>query len=51
VPIGAGLGKVVKAGKTVFNIYVEPQFTVLQSGPGQPEFQILFGFNTQFLGG
>lgn len=50
VPIGAGLGKVVKARDIVFNFYVEPQFTVLHDGPGQPEFQILFGFNTQFLG-
>lgn len=50
VPIGAGLGKVVKAGHIVFNLFVEPQFTVLDEGVGQPEFQVFFGFNTQFLG-
>ena len=33
-----------------FNFYVEPQFTVLDDGPGEPQFQVLFGFNTQFLG-
>jgi hypothetical protein len=51
VPIGLGLGKVVKAGNTVFNVFLEPQFTVLHEGSGQPEFQLFFGFNTQFLGG
>lgn len=51
VPVGFGLGRVIKAGKVVFNFYVEPQFTVLHDGPGQPEFQVLFGFNTQLIGG
>jgi hypothetical protein len=49
IPIGAGLGKVVKMGKVVFNFYLEPQYTVLHEGAGQPEYQILFGFNTQFF--
>jgi hypothetical protein len=48
VPLGLGIGKVVKAGKTVFNIYAEPQFTVLADGIGQPKFQTLIGINTQF---
>lgn len=51
VPVGAGLGRVVKIGKVVLNFFAEPQFTVLQDGNGQPEFQLFFGFNTQFLGG
>ena len=38
----------VPAGRTVFNVFVEPQFTVLSHGPGQPELQIFVGFNTQF---
>jgi len=50
IPVGFGLGKVVKAGDMVLNFYLEPQFTVLHDGPGQPEYQVLFGFNTQFLG-
>ena len=49
VPVGLGIGQVVPAGKTVFNVFVEPQFTVLSHGPGQPEFQVFVGFNTQFL--
>jgi hypothetical protein len=49
IPIGAGLGKVVKMGKVVFNFYLEPQYTVLHEGAGQPEYQVLFGFNTQLF--
>lgn len=49
VPIGFGVGQVVKVGNTVFNFFIEPQFTVLQEGPGQPDFQIFVGFNTQFI--
>lgn len=48
VPIGLGLGKVIKAGKVVFNIFAEPQFTVLAQGLGQPKYQTFVGFNTQF---
>jgi hypothetical protein len=48
VPLGLGLGKVLKMNKTVFNIFAEPQFTVLAEGIGQPKFQTLVGVNTQF---
>ncbi len=48
VPIGLGIGKVVKAGSVVFNIFAEPQFSVLAYGAGQPKFQIFVGFNSQF---
>jgi len=50
VPIGLGIGKVVKAGKTVYNVFVEPQYTVLHQGVGQPAFQVFFGINMQFKG-
>ena len=49
VPVGLGIGQVVPAGKTVFNIFVEPQFSVLSHGAGQPELQVFVGFNTQFV--
>lgn len=49
VPLGFGIGKVVKAGHTVFNFFIEPQFTVLHDGVGQPELQIFAGLNLQFL--
>ncbi|GAO41649.1 hypothetical protein FPE01S_01_06630 [Flavihumibacter petaseus NBRC 106054] len=48
VPVGLGVGKVVKVNKIVFNIFAEPQFTVLANGIGQPKYQTFVGFNTQF---
>ena len=49
VPVGLGLGKVVPTGGAVFNIFVEPQFTILDRGAGQPELQVFVGLNTQFV--
>lgn len=48
IPIGLGIGKVVIVNKVVFNIFAEPQFSVLAKGLGQPQFQTFIGFNTQF---
>lgn len=48
VPIGLGIGQVIPRGKTVFNIFVEPQYSVADDGPGWPEWQIFVGFNMQF---
>lgn len=50
VPIGLGIGKVMVAGGTVYNFFIEPQFTVLDRGPAQPELQLFFGLNMQFKG-
>jgi hypothetical protein len=49
VPLGVGIGQVIKKGKTVYNLFAEPQFSVADHGPGQPEWQIFAGFNMQFL--
>jgi hypothetical protein len=49
VPLGLGIGKIIPAGKVIFNLFVEPQYTVLEHGAGQPELQIYIGFNTQFV--
>jgi hypothetical protein len=49
VPIGFGIGKILKVGKTVYNIFIEPQYTVLHYGVGQPEFQLFVALNMQFL--
>ena len=49
VPLGIGYGKVIKKEKTVYNFFVEPQFSVADDGPGQPEWQIYFALNMQFL--
>jgi hypothetical protein len=49
IPLGLGIGQVIKKGKTVFNLFVEPQASVAYRGPGQPDWQIFAGFNMQFL--
>jgi hypothetical protein len=48
VPFGLGIGKVMKVDNTVFNIFIEPQFTILHEGIGQPALQIFTGLNMQF---
>jgi hypothetical protein len=42
--------EVIKKGKTVFNVFVEPQYSIADDGPGFPEWQIFIGFNMHFLG-
>ncbi len=48
VPIGLGIGQVIKREKTVYNFFVEPQISVADRGSGQPEWQLFFGMNMQF---
>ena len=51
IPVGLGYGKVMKKGSTVYNAFIEPQFSVADQGPNPwPEWQIFFGINLQFLG-
>ncbi|MCE4564501.1 hypothetical protein INQ51_09275 [Maribellus sp. CM-23] len=49
MPIALGIGKVVKAGNTVLNLFIEPQYSMLHKGT-QPQFQVLTGINLQFVG-
>ena len=49
IPVGFGIGKVVKSGRSVFNMFFEPQFTILHDGQGWPAFQIFAGLNLQLL--
>ena len=48
MPIGLGIGQVMRSGRTVYNFFIEPQFTVLDKGLGQPEFQNYMALNMQF---
>lgn len=48
VPLALGIGKVVKLGDTVFNLFIEPQYSLLINGT-QPQFQIFTGINLQFI--
>jgi hypothetical protein len=49
IPLGVGVGKVFKKGKSVFNAFLEPQFSIADDGPGQPQWQLFLGFNMQFM--
>jgi len=49
IPVGFGIGKVVKSGRSVWNMFFEPQFTILQDGVGYPAYQIFAGINLQLL--
>ena len=48
VPFALGIGKVVKVERTVFNLFIEPQYSILTKGT-QPQFQLFTGINVQFL--
>jgi hypothetical protein len=48
VPLGVGVGQVLKAGKVVCNLFLEPQYTFLHGGKGQPAMQLFSGLNFQF---
>lgn len=47
MPMGVGIGKIVKVGATVFNLFVEPQYTMVSSGM-QPQFQVFTALMMQF---
>ena len=48
VPIGLGIGQVIPHEKMVFNVFIEPQVSVADKGPGWPKWQVFVGLNTQF---
>ena len=48
IPLGFGIGKVMKAGNIVYNMFLESQFTVLHNGTGQPKVQLFAGLHFQF---
>lgn len=49
VPVGLGIGRAFeRPNGRVVNVFVEPQYSVLQTGPGVPSFQVFTGVNLQF---
>jgi hypothetical protein len=48
VPIGIGIGQVIPTKNAVFNVFIEPQWSVADKGAGYPQWQIFAGFNMQF---
>jgi hypothetical protein len=49
IPVGFGIGKVVKSGRSVLNMFLEPQFTIAHDGAGYPSFQLFAAINLQLL--
>jgi len=47
IPLGFGMGKIWTAGRLTFNLFAEPQYSVIRSGIGVPVWQIFAGFNLQ----
>lgn len=48
VPVGLGAGKAWKEGSTIFNAFIEPQYSVLHEGSGLPQWTIFAGLNMTF---
>lgn len=48
VPLGLGIGQVIRRKGMIHNIFIEPQISVADKGPGWPLWQLFMGFNTQF---
>lgn len=51
VPFGLGAGKAIPTDKVVYNLFIEPQFSMAVRGIGQPSIQIFAGMNVQFKTG
>ena len=51
VPFGVGIGKIKKVDSTVFNVFIEPQWSMFNKGVGMPGFQLFAGINMQFASG
>ncbi len=50
LPLGLGVGQVFARGKTVYNLFIEPQYSVADEGATWPQWQVFAGFNMQFKG-
>jgi hypothetical protein len=48
VPFALGIGKVVKVEQVMYNLFIEPQYSILSKG-FQPQLQIFTGINIQIL--
>lgn len=48
MPVGFGLGKVIKTQAAIINVFFEPQYAVATRGIGQQEWNLFGGVNFQF---
>jgi hypothetical protein len=51
VPFGLGAGKAIPTDRVIYNLFIEPQFSMAVRGIGQPAIQIFAGMNIQFRTG
>ncbi|BDQ37172.1 hypothetical protein SYK_15320 [Pseudodesulfovibrio nedwellii] len=49
IPVGIGIGQVIKKGSVVYNFFVEPQISAARRGDHQEKWQVFLGLNLQFL--
>ena len=45
IPLGLGAGKATKVGRNIYNLFIEPQWTVAHGGASQPQFTVFAGLN------
>jgi len=50
VPVGVGVGQVVKSGSVIYNFFLEPQWTIMHKGSGQSRWKVFLGIHMQFPG-
>ena len=50
IPLSLGIGQVVKHGKTAYNVFIEPQYSVADKGDGIAKWQVFTALNMQFYG-
>jgi len=49
IPLGFGVGKALKGSNgDIVNLYIEPQYSVFQSGVGSPKWQVFAGATFKF---
>ncbi len=48
LPVGLGAGKLIPVGRTLVNLFLEPQMTVASKGERQPAFHVYAGINFLF---
>lgn len=48
VPLGLGIGQVIPTDNVVYNIFIEPQYSIADKGDNWQQWQVFIGFNMQF---
>lgn len=48
VPIGFGIGQVIPTDNVVYNVFIEPQYSIADKGDSWAQWQVFVGFNMQF---